>query len=204
MAKILQDVESEEMLALKEYLKLSKKKEKEKFIKECSKVDWSTMETAQDGTYSKAVVNGRIKALQLEYEFDEDSLEGKLVQALKLMEEESKTKKDIKTKAEELHLKTKTTIEELDEDTSLYLVELKWIKPLTDALCQMPVDVIADFSNQIIHLVEKYEVTFADVEAKIECAGSALVKMIDDLVGSDADMEGLAEFKRILGGNANE
>ena len=203
VAEIIQDVESEEIVALKEYLKLSKKKEKEVFIKACDKVNWSAMEISKDGTYNKTAVNGRIKTLQLMFEFDEESLDGKLIKVLKLMEEESKTKKDVKTKAEELHLKTKTTIEELDEDTSLYLVEQKWIKPLTDSLNQMPGDIVLDFANQIIHLVEKYETTFADVESKIEKAGEALATMIDELVGSTADMEGLAEFKKILGGNEN-
>lgn len=204
VAEILQDIESEEILALKEYLKLSKKKEKEEFINMHRKVDWYAMDTAKDGTYSKAVVNGRIKALQLEFEFDEESLEGKLVRAFKLMEEESKSKKEVKEKAEELHLKTKTTIEELDEDTSLHLIELKWIKPITDALSQIPEDIVLEFANRVIYLVEKYETTFADVESKIENAGSVLMEMIDELEGSSADIEGLIEFKRILGGNVNE
>ncbi len=204
VADILQDVESEEILALKEYLKLSKKREKEEFIQGCSKVDWSTMDIAKDGTYSKSVINGRIKVLQLEFKFDEESLEEKLVKALKLMEEESKVKKDVKAKAEELHLKTKSTIEELDEDTSLHLLELKWIKPLTDSLGQMPDDIVLYFANQIIHIVQKYETTFADVESKIEDAGKVLATMIDELVGCSSDMEGLAEFKKILGGKKNE
>ena len=51
-----------------------------------------------------------------------------------LMEEESQAKKEVKQKWEALHIKTKETIENLDEDASLRLLELKWIKPLVDSL----------------------------------------------------------------------
>ena len=199
VAEILSEVETEEIIALKKYLELSKKKDKQDYIENCSIVAWSEMEAGKDGTYGKAAVNGRIKALQLANEFDEETLEGKLVMALRLMEEESKAKKDVKIKAEQLHLKTKDTIEELDEDTSLRLVELKWIQPLVDSLHSIPDEIIMDLISKITHLTEKYETTFADVEEKIDKAGSALSSMIDELVGSSADMEGLAEFKKILG-----
>ena len=201
VADILTDVDSEEISALKDYLKLSKKEEKEEYIQNTSEVSWTSMITAKDGTYSKAVVNNRIKQLQMEYAFDEDTLENKLTTALRVMEEERLLKKTIKTKSEELHLKTKEVIESLDEDTSLRLVELKWIKPLLDGLSGMTQDIINEFVNSVLHLIEKYETTFADVENNIESAGAELSSMISELEGNSADMEGLAELQRILEAN---
>lgn len=199
VAEILQDVENDEILALKEYLKLSKKKEKLEYIENCSSVKWDTMELGADGTYKKGSVNNRIKEIQLEYQFDKDSFENKMIKVLKLMEEESQVKKDVKQKSEKLHLKTKAIIEKLDEDTSLKLLELKWIAPLLTELHTIPDGVIEELANKIVSLADKYSTTFADVEDKIETTGKALSGMIDELVGNESDMEGLAEFRKILG-----
>ena len=47
-----------------------------------------------------------------------------------------------------------------------------------------------------------YETTFADVENQIEETEKSLSSMIDDLEGSEFDMLGLAELKKLLGGSA--
>jgi len=199
VAEILSDVETDEIRALKKYLCISKKKEKQEYIATCETVAWTEMEAGKDGTYGKAAVNARIKSLQLGCEFDEQTLDGKLILALKLMEEESRAKKEVKVKADELHVKTKATIESLDEDTSLHLLELKWIVPLVDSLLQIPDEIVSDFVNQIIYLTEKYKTTLADVEAKIETANQNLSSMLGDLSGDEADKEGLSELMKILG-----
>lgn len=196
--EILQDVESEEINALREYLKLSKKKEKLFYSETCDIVQWDLIEKGADGTCKKGAVSNRIKELQLKYQFPEDSYEAKVIAALRLMEEENQTKKDSKVKAEELHIQTKELIETLDEDTSLYLLELKWIKPLLDGLYAIADSVIADYISKILHLIEKYQTTFANVESDIEKIGQELSEMMSELVGNDADMEGIAELRRIL------
>ncbi|MDS1003254.1 type I restriction-modification system subunit M [Clostridium sporogenes] len=199
VVEILQDIENDEIFALKEYLKLSKKKEKLEYIENCSSVTWESMELGVDGTYKKGSVNNRIKEIQLGYQFDQDSFENKMITVLKLMEEESQAKKDVKLKAEELHLKTKETIEKLDEDTSLKLLELKWIEPLLNELYTIPDDVIEEMISKVVILADKYNTTFSDVEDKIDTTGKALSSMISELVGNEYDMEGLTEFRKILG-----
>lgn len=199
VAEILQDVENEEIRALKKYLKISKKKEKMEFISACTVINWKKMEIGADGTYKKGSVNNRIKELQLEYEFEEDSFEKKMITVQKLMDEENQAKKDAKQKSEELHLKTKSVIEELDEDTSLHLLEVKWIKPILDDLHAIPDEIIGNLVNKIEKLSGKYETTFADVEDNIELTGKSLSDMLNDLTGSAEDMEGLVEFRKILG-----
>ena len=199
VAEILQDIENEEILSLRQYLKISKKKEKLEYIENCSYVKWDTMEPGADGTYKKTSVNNRIRDIQLEYKFDKYSFENKMITVLKLIEEESQVKKDVKQKAEELHLKTKVTIEELDEDSSLMLLEHKWISPLLDELHTIPDGVVEELISRVISLADKYSTTFADVEDKIETTGKMLSGMIGELVGNESDMEGLAELRKILG-----
>lgn len=197
--EILKDIDNKEIAALNKYLLLSKKVEKLDYVAKCSEVHWDSMEAEADGTYKKTTVNNRIKEIRLQYRFSPDSFEDKVVTALNLIEEESLLKKELKQKADELHLKTKTTIENLSEDESLKLLELKWIKPLMDELYKMPIDTLGELVNKVVYLSNKYATTLADVEKNIEEAGSKLSGMIDELVGGTSDMEGLLEFKKILG-----
>ncbi|HAE61348.1 MAG TPA: type I restriction-modification system subunit M [Eubacteriaceae bacterium] len=199
VSEALSDVENDEIIALRKYLKLSKKKEKIDYINSCKTVTWHLMEQGTDGTYKKGSVNSRISELQRMYEFPEDSFEHKVMTVLSLMEEESQAKKDLKRKWEALHIKTKETIENLDEGESLRLLELKWIKPLVDSLFAIPDEIIGELINKVIYLNEKYCITFSDIENQIENTSEKLSNMIDELVGNESDTKGLAEFKKILG-----
>ena len=199
VAEALSDVENDEIKALRVYLSLSKKKEKLDYINKCDAVSWDLMEQGSDGTYKKGSVTSRISELQRTHEFPEDSFEQKVMIVLSLMEEESQAKKDLKQKSEALHIKTKETIENLDEDESLHLLELKWIKPLVDSLFAIPDEIIGELINKVIHLHDKYCTTFSDIENQIGNTSEILSNMIDELVGNDSDIEGLAELKKILG-----
>ena len=198
ITEIVQEIENEEICALKEYLKCVKKKDKIEFVSNCDIVQWSLIEQGADGTYKKAAINNRIKNIQMQYHFPEESLENKLFIVLRLLEEENQIKKIAKQKAEELHIKTKRIIEELEEDDSLQLIEQKWIKPLVEDLYTIPEVIIDGLIEKTVYLAEKYQITFADVQENIEKIGAELAKMICELTGAEDDMEGLAEFKRAL------
>ncbi|WP_245592073.1 hypothetical protein [Clostridiisalibacter paucivorans] len=199
VAEALSDVESDEINALKKYLELSKKKEKLDYINNCDVVKWHLIEQGADGTYKKGSARNRIMELQRSYEFPEDTFEYKIMTVLSLMEEEKQAKKDLKQKSEDLHIKTKETIENLDEDKSLYLLELKWIKPLVDSIFAIPDEIIEELISKVIHLYDKYSTTFSDIENQIENKSEILSNMFDELVGNTYDIEGLSELKKILG-----
>lgn len=198
VAEILSDIDNEEISALKDYLKIIKKKEKLSYIENTTVVDWNKIELGADGTYKKGSVSNRIREIQLEYKFDNDSFENKMITVLQLMEEESLVKKSVKEKIEELHLKTKATIENMDEDTSLKLLEKKWVAPLIDELSTLTDEIIEDLANKITSLKNKYQTTLSDVEDNIKSSGKKLSEMISKLDGNESDMEGLAEFRKIL------
>ena len=115
-------------------------------------------------------------------------------------EEEKKLKKQLKDQSEALHIETKKTIEALSDEQVYSLLDQKWISPLIDGLGKLPESIIGDFIAQIEKLAAKYETTFADVEAQIQDREKELSGMIDLLTGSEFDMAGLAELKKILGG----
>lgn len=117
-----------------------------------------------------------------------------------LNEEEKVLKKKIKEESTALHLATKATIESLSDDAVLELLRKKWILPLVGSLRSLPDAVIADLIGKLEGICKKYETTFAEVEEEIAATERSLVSLLDDLTGSEFDMMGLAEFKKLLGG----
>lgn len=200
ISEAINDYKNSEIKSLREYLKLTKKNEKQAYIISHKKVDWNAMEKGTDGTYKKTTVNIRISELQRMYALPEGSFEQKIMTVLSLIEEESQAKRELKQKSDALHIKTKDTIENLSEEESLHLLEQKWIKPLVDSLFAIPNEIISELISKVCYLHEKYCTTFSDIEIQIETTSTVLGGMIDELVGSDYDIKGLAELKKILGG----
>ena len=198
VTEALNDVESEEINALKEYLTLSKKKDKIAYIENTDTVDWSQIVANKDGTFGKANINSRILQLQMEFDFPQGSLEAKMKQVALLLDEESELKKNLREKRNLLESMTKETIENLEEDTALQLLEKKWIQPIVIGLNQMPKAVVDQMILKLEELKEKYAITYKDIEASKRETTRSLIDMINDLTGSPYDLEGLEEFKRFM------
>lgn len=167
-----------------EYLDLLPEDEKEKpFVNE-------------DNT---AFIWGEVKKVLKAKDVSTDVLSN-LTDAYSCHEEETKLKKNIKKMSEELNLKTKETIENLSDNLINELLYAKWISPLCSKLMQLPYGVISELSSSLDFLAKKYSTTMYDVEfqtKKIECE---LSEMINELSGSEFDMQGLSELSKILGG----
>lgn len=117
-----------------------------------------------------------------------------------LITEEKSIRRQLKTDAAALQTLTKKTIEELSDEAVLELLRKKWIAPIVERLRSLPESILADFISKLEAICKKYETTFAQVEAEIADTEKSLVPLLDDLTGSEFDMRGLAEFKKLLGG----
>jgi type I restriction enzyme M protein len=133
-------------------------------------------------------------------DYSEDSPESKLLAAKSLLDEEKELKGIIKKDSADLHSLTKKTIESLTNEQAYSLLEKKWIVPLMTGLQQLPVSIIENLAAKVQSLADKYSITFSDIENEIKETEKSLSMMIDQLVGSDEDMLGLAELKNLLGG----
>lgn len=162
---------------------------------------FETVNDNGDGFVSAAVTKAakQLKAgLKKTEAYDNESYEAKIIKADALINEEKALKKEVKADAEALHLKTKTTIENLSDAQVSALLERKWIAPLLDELRQLPGDLIRQLTAQVQKLAEKYAVTYADVASEIKTAEHALADLIDELTGNEFDLQGLAELKAFL------
>lgn len=201
---IYASVTTEETIALENYLELlsnkAKKAEKLAFIESNSSVNWTNIQASKDGTYGKANVSNYLKSLRHGYEFPEESLESKLLKAQELLAEEKDIKADIKADSAELHSKTKATIESLDDAEALDLLRQKWFVPLNAAMCRLPENMLAQFSQKLTALCEKYADTYQNISQRKQESAAALAQMMDELTGSEFDLQGIAAWQAILKG----
>lgn len=123
-----------------------------------------------------------------------------VVDVSKLIDEEKQLNKEVKDGEKEIEIQTKKIIEQLSSDDALKLLNEKWIVPLIEKINMLPSSMVADLTKKVIALSKKYEDTLLDIEDQINEAEKQLVGMIDDLDGSPDDLAGLAEFKKLLGG----
>ena len=153
---------------------------------------------ASEGGFVNAEIKKALKSDSIEPETKE-----KLLKAAALNTEEKSLKAAIKKETRLLEVKTKDTIEGLSDTQVNELLKAKWIQPLIQSLMKLPDRIVNELVSKLETLAKKYETTFAEVETEIADTQAALSAMIDELEGSNSDMLGLQEFKKMLGGFAN-
>lgn len=134
------------------------------------------------------------------HRFAEDSLGAKLQTAHQLLAEEKTLKAQIKTDSAKLHSDTKAAMENLSDEEALDLLRQKWFAPLTQAMHRLPETMLADFARKLATLCGKYADTCQDIHARRRQSAAALAQMMDDLTGSDFDMQGIAAWQALLKG----
>ena len=159
-----------------------------------------TIKESKDG-FANAEVNKVAKTLlKNKTPFAADSYEAKILQVNALIDEEKALKKAVKEAETALHLKTKSTIENLSVEQVKQLLHLKWIVPLCGQLAAMPSAVITQLTSQVQALANKYAVTYSQVASEIKTTEQELAAMMGELTGNEFDMQGLAELTSLLRG----
>lgn len=202
--ELFEDVETPELKVLGEYNALIsirvKKNQLLEFMENNPSVDWKSMDLKKDGTPSVKGLRDYEASLKQEYRFPEDSFGAKLSNALGLMEEEKEVKSQAKEREEELHEFTKEIIEHLTDESVKELLHQKWIKPLEDGIQSLADQLFKDLESELIKLNDKYAQTMQDIQTDIKESNQELIKIMDQLTGSEADMQGIKVFQQLLGG----
>lgn len=116
----------------------------------------------------------------------------------KLLKEEKALKSQLKKDADALISLTKLTIETLSDEQISSLLEKKWIAPLAASLASVPEDIISTLASRVQALADKYATTFTDLESEISSTEKELAALLDNLTGSDTDMAGIRELRKLL------
>lgn len=177
--------------------------EYEMILENMSEDDKETASNALNETNDAFVlknVSSTIKMLKKDDAAGNAALIELLQQVQKYSEEEKKLKSQIKSDTESLHLKTKDVIEHLTDEDLRNLLTAKWIRPICDGIAALPKNMFEEFEKKIKSLSDKYKDTFADIESEIAETKQSVSDMLSQLTGSEADMAGIREFQRLLGG----
>ncbi len=117
-----------------------------------------------------------------------------------LILEDRKLKREIKQNKDDLHLKTKSYIEELTPDKIKELLIDKWISPIIDSINNMVEDRLTNFINKVNDLSKKYGETLIDIDNQIKEISEDLYSMLSELTGDEYSLKGIEELKKSLKG----
>lgn len=159
------------------------------------------LQTALEAEYGK-LTKAKLTEKLTTHIFDEDSLEGKLKTANQLLAEEKTLKSNIKKTSEALHIKTKETIENLSDEQAVWLLQEKWITPLTATMMSLDNGVLTPFSSRLSTLAGKYQTTLKEISGSLKVAEQDLADLLGELTGDDFDMQGVNAWRMMLGDKA--
>ena len=150
-----------------------------------------------EGSFVAAELKKAAKAIG---KHPENNFEQGLVRAQALLDEEKSLKKANKEARMALEETTKEVIEGLTDAQCDDLLVAKWIEPLQAELLALPKAVVDDFIAKVTALNAKYATTYSDVCNQIDEAERQLAAMLGQLRGNEYDMAGIAELRKLLGG----
>lgn len=150
-------------------------------------------------SFVNSAIGKEAKSLQKKA-YDDDSIVQKIIVVNKLILQEKTLKSDIKLLSQQLEEATKQTIESLSDEEAKTLLKHKWITPIIDALYTIPKTIVSELEKQINTLTNKYSVTLLDVESQIRESEQSFSNLIDELVGSASDIDGLKQLQALLRG----
>ena len=141
---------------------------------------------------------------------EQEEGEDSVIEPVEITDEQKKQQKSLSEKikaarkeavklTKELEEKTIKMIEALSDEEVKTLLEAKWINPLVDALNEMPIAVVQDFTAELTKMRGRYSEPLTSLDEQIAQTQTELFALMDELTGNDFDLEGLKTLKRILG-----
>ena len=150
--------------------------------------------------YTKAVITKKINELMKTYKFEKGSTDEKITDLYKTMLAQKDAAKAYKNANNELHEKTKNTIEDLTDEQVKELLVLKWIDPLNNKIISLCDVIVNNFIIELITFKKKYSKTYVEVAENIFSSEKNVSSMLEQITGSDFDTKGLKEFQKVLRG----
>ena len=202
------ELTSPEIVVLTQYIELLESEAnvitQKTYIDEHKEVQWQDIKHNAKGLYNKTEVEKYIKILKSLLSFEPETLEDKINKVSTLLIEEKELKLKIKELTTAFHLKTKETIERLNEPQLKALLNEKWIVPVLEGISELAHQSLGLLVEGINRISKKYELTYSQVSIEIEKTEEELCKLINQLDASEHDMKGLNEFQSFLKGDGHE
>ena len=152
-----------------------------------------------DTDFVNANVKKRAKEIRKSGEsIEADSAEEKILEIDKLLEEIKNYKKSIKECELNLVEATKKAINELTDEQIHEMLVKYWVQPIVNEVEQLDDRLIAELVKKIEYLVAKYQTTLVNISESIAKTEKELCANLSELTGSDYDMKGIEELRKLL------
>lgn len=138
------------------------------------------------------------KALIIAIKNADNDIRDDLKNAKSAIESEKVIRKEIKKINEELDNKAFDKIKKLTYEEINDLLIKKWINPIIDGIIFVSNNTIDTFSRDIETLKKKYDNPLSSINENIHKVDKELFKLIDELSGSDVDIQALQILKDAL------
>lgn len=129
-----------------------------------------------------------------------DEIKALLTDGEKIQSALKTTKKNLTDQEMLLHGKTERAYADLTEEKIKDLLEIKWIKGLSENLEKQCDDVIDSLIEKLESLKKKYGITYESLQNDIAETKKNLCTLMDELTANEFDKKGLEEFQKILRG----
>ena len=153
-----------------------------------------------DSKLLKAKYNEYFKKGTNTYNLSEDDAEYKYKILFDLNSKISVTKKEIKQITKDLDEKIVKRISLLSDNEIKTLLKEKWVNPVISEINKLTTNLVDDFVSKLNKLIKKYESPLTNVNEELKDVELNLLSMLDELKGDEFDIQGLKEFKKMLGG----
>lgn len=180
-------------------------KDYEADVKSKGKVESKKIYDKEKNAFAPTAIEAAYKMLKKEYDgeldFDEGTVEYKIVKIRNANEAKKEAKGRASDAEKVLISKTVEAIESLNDKEAFDLLEKKWIDSFIDNVAGLAKRIMNDLINDIDYMVKKYEIPYADEDAGIKGLELSLSGIMKDIKGTEADNLGVEEWLKFLGGN---
>ena len=176
-------------------------------LSEEDRTDLADVLNAKETGFLKTDLNKAVKALPAlpkSEQWPEGSIEAIQIEAKQLLDRLTKVKSQLKKANEALEAKTHETVENLTDDQVVEVLSTKWVAALMVQLAQLPTLALRELADQVQRLKDKYATPLTELDTQIATTERSLLASLDQLSGSDADMQAAAALKQMLGGGQHD
>lgn len=124
----------------------------------------------------------------------EPETKAKLLQIVKLWDEQTKINKQIKIDKQALVDKTVEAIKHLDDEDVAKFLHLKWIEPVCRGIDDTLSSVFSELERKVQQLSEKYTVSYKQINGEISSVKDKLASLVSELTGDEFAIKGLTEL----------
>ncbi|OFO14113.1 type I restriction endonuclease subunit M [Corynebacterium sp. HMSC22B11] len=154
--------------------------------------------------FLKGGLEKTVNTLPMGMQWPEGSIESVVLEAYELVNRQSVVKTQLKDASEALESETREIIENLTPGQIEEVLNTKWIKALEGELELLPEYVLVKLASKVQRLQDKYATPLTELDTQIATTERSLLASLDQLAGSDADMQAVAALKQMLGGGQRD